>query len=277
MKLWIVMLTMWLQHRSSLPALDLTREIISSWGQSLRDRMGTHDSGWSGFLLWILAPLLTVGLVLHFLQGMLWGLVADGVFLLLAMVFLVPVRLESWQATDESAFKGDIAEPNTQGKRLELRYTEVQDQVLRAALRHTLAPFFWLVVLGPLGLMVYALLVLAQETLPVTVPWVTPLPQLLAWADWLPGRCMVISAAMLSDFGQGVDQLKREFTTKRPAEGLLADLLGQTLKHPEFGDNDEEGGEAWQLRSHRVQMLLKRVQVFWVVMLAILTIYAPLS
>lgn len=277
MKLWIVLLAMWLQHRSSLPALEMMREIVVSWGQSLRDRMGTHDSGWSGFLLWILLPLLAMGLVFHLLQSMLWGLVADGVFLLLALVFLVPVRQENWQVTEVPLSAGDVVEPNTQGKRLELRYTEVQNQVLHAALHHTMAPFFWLVVLGPLGLMAYALLVLARETLPLTVPWVTSLPQLLAWADWLPGRCMVISAAMLSDFGQGIDQIKREFTTKRPAEVLLTDLLGLTLKHPEFSDIDEEGGAAWQQRSHLVQTLLMRVQVFWVVMLAILTIYAPLS
>ncbi len=277
MKLWIVMLALWLQHRSSLPALDLMRDILGSWSQSLRDRRGTQGSGWSTFLLWMLLPLLVAGFVLHLLQGVLWGLPADGVFLLLALLFLVPVRPSTWQTFAETIPKAEDALPNTSSKGLELRYADVQAQVFNVVLRHSLAPFFWLVVLGPLGLLAYALLVLAQETLPATEPWVLPLPQLLAWADWLPGRCWLVSAAMMSDFAQGIDQLKRETVTKRPAQDLLAELLSQTLKHTEFSDDDEEGGAAWSLRVQRVQALLRRVQVFWIVMLAILTIYAPLS
>ncbi len=280
MNLWVVLLVLYLQERSPMPALDLVDDLCLQAACAVR-RVRWPAGAWMGLLLWLLLPLLLLAVLLHALHGHLWGLPSFVLNALLVLLVLGPHTEARMLPGEPAAGEAVAADHGAQLSLLlahEMHESRLREQVLligRRHLRFRMSPLFWWVLLGPLGMLAVALLVMARRSDPEQ-PWVAELDRLLFWIEWLPGRCLMVSIALLGDFLACVDTLKTTWRTLEPSDVLLPALVEQSLHWPPLGDGDGPGSAPWQERIQGLQALFHRCRTFWVVVLAMLTLYTPL-
>ena len=281
MNLWVVLLVLYLQENSPMPALDLIDGLILQAARALRTLKLPGD-GWAGLLLWLLVPELLVGLLGHALHGHFWGIASFVLNLLLVLVILGPHTEARMLPENEEQPLPDPAATTQQLSLLPAReanesYFRAQLLVIgRRHLRYRMSPLFWWVLLGPQGMLLVALLVAARRCDPEQPPWVAQLDKMLFWIEWLPGRCLMVSIAMLGDFMASLETLKATWRTPHPSDTLLPALIEQSLRWSPLEDGDGPESAVWQERLQGLQALFHRCRTFWVVVLAMLTLYTPL-
>ncbi len=279
MNLWVVLLVLYLQENSSMPALDLIDGMILRAALALRTRR-LPGGGWMSLPGTSLVPELLVGLLGHLLRGHLWGMASFALNFVLVLVILGP-HTEARMLPENEDSPEPAPESTQQLTLLPAReghesYFRAQLLVIgRRHLRYRMSPLFWWVLLGPLGMLLVALLVFARRCDPEQ-PWVDELDRMLFWVEWLPGRCLMVSIAMLGDFMASLETLKATWRTLHPSDTLLPALIEQSLRWSPLQDGDAPGSAVWQARLQALQALFHRCRTFWVVVLAMLTLYTPL-
>lgn len=294
---------------SVLVALGLDRMLlahrdspVTGWYGRILDTVAARlPSGWQGSasaLLVIAPPVITIGVLEWLLWGWLYGLagLAFGIVVLLFalgpldIVNLVDDYIEACADGDRERaawnyerVTGELppADPRDEGRRM-------IEAVLYQGHDNLFATVFWFCLLGPVGAVLYRML--AEGALrPSPALVARPALQrsfrhLAGLLGWIPARLIAFGYAMTGSFEEALHRLREGVP---PAEDLLAanrDLLHRTgsasLRHDEDAEGaTEEGGEDGDRRTNhpgpaveRARALALRTAVFWLAVLALLTL-----
>lgn len=239
-------------------------------------------------VLFLLVPLLPIGLLLLVAEGQLMGLLTLGLHFLLLMYCLPRVNIDALideylQRWDKGNFEAAYlnAEQTVPGlfdesfsdyARIHARFSEF---VLVCSFRRIFAVLFWYIVLGPSGAIFYVMLqqLIRSHHLLVTEQAVAVAERLLAIMEWVPVRMVALAFALAGDFVATFRTLKARFLDPLDAEEGL-----QLLQHSAVAammtaertslDADFAVRAAADLRELRG--LLMRTHVVWVVVLALI-------
>lgn len=288
MKFVVVILVVMLRKHvvPSLPGL--VRDLLNAWWSVFRDRDQQAQAGhWWYLAGYVGLPAVLLALLLGASHAI-WHAVFYWVLVLgLALLVLGIDTLND--------IKEDIAERWTQGNLAVPEEDEIQQPLLSAAdmaqhhfdqlanefayshLRHRLAPLFWFVLLGPVAMVGYWLLVIAGEDR-ANGALRQRAHQLLSYADWLPVRALSLSMALMGDFVATFESLRSRLLQSGFADAELLSMgVTEALRWRPFGEGTLEDIESEGLRRlDEMHGLLHRCRIFWIVILALLTVYYPL-
>ena len=138
------------------------------------------------------------------------------------------------------------------------------------------APLFWFAIFGLAGLVLYALTsLLERETDEDSPGWKKIGIEFLYALDGVPARAIALTIAALCFNGKVVAVAMRRFrATDREAEVVLKLAVKMGLDFQDLPLDDEEMASEGARRIHAAQDLRSNVLVFWLVVLAVLTIIA---
>jgi len=140
------------------------------------------------------------------------------------------------------------------------------------------APLFWFAIFGLAGLVLYVLTSLlerAEEEGAERPAWKKIGTEFLYALDGVPARAIALTIAALSFNGKVVAVAMRRFrVTDREAEVVLKLAVKMGLDFQDLPMSDEDLASEGARRIHAAQDLRSNVFVFWLVVLAVLTIIA---
>ncbi|HAG95648.1 MAG: hypothetical protein CMK83_14080 [Pseudomonadales bacterium] len=138
------------------------------------------------------------------------------------------------------------------------------------------APLFWFAIFGLAGLVLYVLTSLLERSGGDDRPgWKKLGTEFLYALDGVPARAIALTIAALCFNGKVVAVALRRFrATDREAEVVLKLAVKMGLAFQELPMSDEEMASEGARRIHAVQDLRSNVFVFWLVVIAVLTIIA---
>ncbi|AUM14115.1 hypothetical protein [Ketobacter alkanivorans] len=138
------------------------------------------------------------------------------------------------------------------------------------------APLFWFAIFGLAGLVLYALTSLLERETDEDCPgWKKIGIEFLYALDGVPARAIALTIAALCFNGKVVAVAMRRFrATDREAEVVLKLAVKMGLDFQDLPLDDEEMASEGARRIHAAQDLRSNVFVFWLVVLAVLTIIA---
>lgn len=140
------------------------------------------------------------------------------------------------------------------------------------------APLFWFAIFGLAGLVLYALTsLLEREAEPESdrPAWKKIGTEFLYALDGVPARAIALTIAALCFNGKVVAVAARRFrATDREAEVVLKLAVKMGLDFQDLPMDEEEMASEGARRIHAAQDLRSNVFVFWLVVLAVLTIIA---
>lgn len=294
---------------SVLVALGLDRMLlahrdspVSGWyGRALDLVAARLPSEWQGSvsaLLVIAPPVIAIALIQWLLWGWLYGLagLAFGIVVLLFalgpldIVDLVDDYIDACAVDDRERAIWNYErvtgeppppDPNDEGRRM-------VEAVLYQGHDNLLATVFWFCLLGPVGAVLYRMI--AEGALRPSPALVSrPALQrsfrhLLGLLGWIPARLIAFGYAMTGSFEEALHRLREGAP---PAEDLLAanrNLLQRTgsasLRHDEDAEGEtKNAGDDGERRTsqpgpaaERARALALRTTVFWLAVLALLTL-----
>lgn len=138
------------------------------------------------------------------------------------------------------------------------------------------APLFWFAIFGLAGLVLYALTSLLEREHEADRPgWKKIGIEFLYALDGVPARAIALTIAALCFNGKVVAVALRRFrATDREAEVVLKLAVKMGLGFQDLPLDEEEMASEGSRRIHAAQDLRSNVFIFWLVVLAILTIIA---
>lgn len=167
------------------------------------------------------------------------------------------------------------------------------EQGLKDSYRHVFGTLFWFLVLpGPVGAVLYRLTVLLAESLQAGAPlphelgeFGRPVQRLLYWLDWLPARLTAVTFAIVGDFEDAIYCWRtqaaawpslHEGILLGSGAGALGTLLGGTLtgptsepeSRPELGLGDPADADTMT----SAVGLVWRALLMWLALLLLLTL-----
>lgn len=279
-----VVLVVALLSRSRAPSSlwQLVDDLALGWWRGIRSR---EQGGMSASLavgIYLAVPVVLVGLLQHFLLGVLFGflywLVAFAVLALCLgrrdeMAAVQRFR-EHWVRREwQSAYvEGAQQSLITSADSATLMHEEATGVWLAAELRALFSPLFWFVLLGPLAALSYWLL---RLTVKDESPAALVAKRLLDLVDWAPARVLALTFALVGDFVGTYEQLKARLFDGQSAASVLSACAASALHWQALSGDDDELAEAGGHRFVELDSLLLRTQVTWVVILALLVLYHP--
>lgn len=206
---------------------------------------------WDGFggLLAVLLPMVIIYMLLAFL---LLAAVSEVIYFLVSLVIL-------WYYVDAVTLSGQVGELYPR-------------QLLCQRYQRIFALIFWMVILGPLGVVVYAeaLRWVAPpqgESQPVLESALrTKFEQLVMLLDWLPDRLLGFTFALLGDFSAILTAWRAQVFAKVECMSAGCGLMAIGLA--------EQGSEANATieQCHAIDQLVSRSLFVWLAVLALFTL-----
>ena len=280
-----------LGHVAPAPVASLRR---FHWWARWLDWIGTHAGeggfwqGRSGLWLALLPPVLLVLLLQVLLHDRLWGL--------LGLLFGVVVLVCAWGPRDldidvEAAL--DTSDPESRGARLAqlapepgVAMTEdalLPGSLMRSALRRWFAPLFWFLLLGPLGAVLYRLLVQSVHG-PIAAGVAAEARGTGAWAlavlEWPVAQLMTLSMALVGNFdlvfrawrAAGGDrwQVQSGFLEAAGRAAVRGELAEEAEDYLREGEPMPFAGDLVELRD--AMSLVWRTLVAWLAVIALFVI-----
>jgi len=223
-------------------------------------------------LVRLLVPALAVGFLVVLLDNLMVTFVVSILALLLA-INCEPAR-KNYKAYLKAANRGDEAEANKH----QLALTEfagrhqpqqLSDSLIWINYRQYIAVMFYFVLFGSFGALVYATLRYAEKSAEKqseepdsSKPW----QQLVWFADWVPARLSGFGLLVVGHFSRALPVwLQHSLNPRINPDKLLFDVAGKAEDSPQHADDRTEH-IACQLR------LMRRQQIFWVCVIAALTL-----
>ena len=225
----------------------------------------------------LLIPALGVGVLVVLLDNLMVTFIVSILALLLA--FNCEPAREDYKAYLKAANRGDEAEANKRQFALTEFAGRHQPQQLSDSLiwinyRQYIAVMFYFVLFGSFGALVYATLRYAEkradkqsEELDSNQPW----QQLVWFADWIPARLSAFGLLVVGHFSRALAVwLPQTLNPQVNPDKLLFDVADKAEDSPQHADDRTEH-IACQLR------LMRRQQIFWVCVIAVLTLIGWVS
>ncbi len=227
-------------------------------------------------LLAVLGPLLALGLVLHLLSGLLFGL--------LWIAFASLLLLYSFGRSDlgelQERYRGQCRREDFEGAWLGVQaefpaleeevaadsgaaHALVQQTFLYESFQRWFGVLFYFLFLGPLGAIAYRLLQLlyaGERDAPV-----------IHWLDWMPARALAATFVLTGNFSAGVEKL---WEVLRKASLGAAQVLGSVANAAADNLEGEFSGQLASQQNEEQAALLRRSAVCWIAVLSLLVILA---
>ncbi len=265
---------------------------FEAWQRFLLSHAGQLPEGvrqWSGTLplLAVLLPLLPLALLLWLSEGVMFGLLALGLHMLVMVYCLPRVHLgmltedylERWRRGNfeaaclhsENLVPGLFGDSVDDYAAMHARFTRY---VLESSFRRVMAVLFWYSLMGPSGALFY---ILVQQMINQQILLEEPAAQrraerLLAILEWVPVRLVAMAYALAGDFVAAFNRLRVRALEPLNAEAgldLLQDCARQALGLDAVAYKDAEFATRAAAELEAIHALLQRTQIVWVVVLAL--------
>lgn len=239
-------------------------------------------------LMFLLLPLIPVGLLLVIADGRLMGLLTLGLHFLLLMYCLPRVNiddlideyLQRWDRGNyeaaylhtEQVAPGVFSESFDDYARMHASFSRF---VLVCSFRRIFAVLFWYILSGPLGALFYVFLqhminmgglLQAGQTDAVA-------SRLLAILEWVPVRMVALAFALAGDFVATFKVIKSRILDQLDADAgldLLKDSATAAMMTSERAAHDTDFSARAAAELRELRGLLMRTHVVWVVVLALI-------
>jgi AmpE protein len=254
----------------------------------------------------LLLPLLLLVLVLWVSAGLMLGFVTLALHILvlliafdrLNIIHLSGQYLSQWRAGDyEGAWRllEEQAPDRFAGSFVEYSglHKKFFEVVVASYFERLFAVIFWYLLLGPIGVLLYAAArLIARNESENESTWQDALiPRLVFILEWLPARALALTFSLAGDFVAAFHRLRENFLSQAPAQELVkacaidaseSSLLRTSVKYEElaptatFAGGMESPGSYPQGAARQIDELLSlmfRSQVIWLTVLALLTVY----
>lgn len=228
-------------------------------------------------LILLLIPALGVGLLVVLLHNLMVTFLVSILSLLLAMN-CEPAR-KSYKAYLKSANRGDEQSVETEQQALtefagRHQSKQLSDSLIWINYRQYIAVMFYFVLFGSFGALVYATLRYGDRhatNLQNEHESAQPSQQILWYADWVPARLAGFGLLVVGHFSRALPVwLQHSLNPQTDPDTLLFNVAHKAEDNPQHPDDRTEH-IACQLR------LMRRQQVFWVVVIAALTLWGALN
>lgn len=241
-------------------------------------------------VLFLLAPLLPVGLLLLVAEGRLMGLLTLGLHFLLLMYCLPRVNIDAlideylqrWDKGNfeaaylytEQAVPGVFDESFSDYARMHARFSQF---VLVCSFRRIFTVLFWYIVLGPSGALFYVMVqqLMRSDGLLVNEQAEAVVERLLAILEWIPVRMVSLAFALAGDFVAAFRMLKARFFDPLSAEEglqLLQQSASAAMMTAERTSVDADFAARAAADLRELRGLLMRTNVVWIVVLALIVL-----
>ena len=219
-------------------------------------------------LVRLLVPALAVGFLVVLLDNLMVTFIVSILSLLLAMN-CEPAR-KSYKAYLKAANRGDEQQVNEHQHALtefagQHQPKQLSDSLIWINYRQYIAVMFYFVLFGSFGALVYASLRYAEKQ--ISEPESTKLWQQFMWfADWVPARLAGFGLLIVGHFSRAFPVwVKHSLNPQADPDKLLFNVASKAEDIPQHPDDRTEH-IACQLR------LMRRQQIFWVCVIAALTL-----
>ncbi|MDV6316028.1 beta-lactamase regulator AmpE [Idiomarina sp. HP20-50] len=218
-------------------------------------------------LVRMLVPAVAIGLLVVLLDNLMVTFIVSILALLLA-INCEPARKE-YKAYLKAANRGDEQQVSAHQQALtefagRHQPEQLSDSLIWINYRQYIAVMFYFVLFGSFGALVYATLRYAEKD-------TKPRQQLLWFADWVPARLSAFGLLIVGHFSRAFPTwLQQSLNPQTDPDKLLFEVAGKAEDSPQHPDDRTEH-IACQLR------LMRRQQVFWIVVIAALTVWGAVS
>lgn len=228
-------------------------------------------------LILLLIPALGVGLLVVLLHNLMVTFLVSILSLLLAMN-CEPAR-KSYKAYLKSANRGDEQSVGAEQQALtefagRHQPKQLSDSLIWINYRQYIAVMFYFVLFGSFGALVYATLRYAESRAGNSQneqESTQPSQQILWYADWIPARLAGFGLLVVGHFSRALPVwLQHSLNPQTDPDTLLFHVAHKAEDNPQHPDDRTEH-IACQLR------LMRRQQVFWVVVIAALTLWGAVN
>ncbi|MGM0630583.1 MAG: beta-lactamase regulator AmpE [Pseudomonadota bacterium] len=219
-------------------------------------------------LVRLLIPALGVGLLVVLLDNLMVTFIVSILALLLA--FNCEPARKNYKEYLKAANRGDEASVIEHQQALtefagRHQPQQISDSLIWINYRQYIAVMFYFVLFGSFGALVYATLRYA-ETQQRQEESVSPWQQLLWFADWVPVRLAAFGLLIVGHFSRALPEwLQQSLNPQADPDTLLFNVASKAEDSPQHPDDRTEH-IACQLR------LMRRQQIFWVCVIAALTL-----
>lgn len=225
-------------------------------------------------LQWVLLliPALAVGFLVVVLDNLMVTFIV-GILALLLAINCEPARKE-YKAYLKAANRGDERQVSMHQQALtefagRHQPQQFSDSLIWINYRHYIAVMFYFVLFGSFGALVYATLRYNESGIGKQREEQAqdkPLQQLVWFADWVPARLSALGLLVVGHFSRALPVwLQQSLNPRMNPDTLLFDVAGKAEDNPQHPDDRTEH-VACQLR------LMRRQQIFWVCIIAALTL-----
>lgn len=220
-------------------------------------------------LVLLLIPALAVGFLVVLLNNLMVTFIVSILSLLLA-INCEPAR-EEYKAYLKAANRGDekgIVEHQKALTEFAGRHQPLQlsDSLIWINYRQYIAVMFYFVLFGSFGALVYATLRYAEQQQSEQDP-AKPWQQLLWYADWIPARLAGFGLLVVGHFSRALPVwFQHSLNPQTDPDTLLFNVAQKAEDNPQHPDDRTEHISC-QLR------LMRRQQIFWVCVIAALTLW----